>query len=170
MPPGRAVDSPGFFGWLQIARTGLISLVWDIGLSRFYRILVAFPSIPEGAKHATFAPGELYYYVVMIATDEKFRGKGLCAKVLERVKDQAQRDGKPVWLEATTRGSRKVYQKVGFEDVFTDETEEGGGLLIGKGVCDEEGDERSGKEKVGFVIWPMVWWPQGYVKGVGMQS
>lgn len=165
MPPGRAFDAPGFWGWLEMIRKGAVGLFWTLGYKRFGRILWEFPSVTERAKKATFAPGEKYYYVLMVGTDGKYRGKGLCPVLLEQVKAEAQEAGKPIWLEATTMGSRKVYKKCGWVDLETDETEEGGGLRIGKGECDEQGNEKVGGK--GTLIWPMVWWPVGYVKRSG---
>ena len=61
----------------------------------------------------------------------------------------AAKDGVPIWLEATTKHSRDVYAKSGFELVDS--------IPLGKGKSDEHGVKKEGGE--GFEIYAMIWWP-----------
>lgn len=55
----------------------------------------------------------------------------------------------PIWLEATTPGSRTVYEKLGF--VVVEE------ITLGKGQAGPDGRTKKGGE--GVKIWAMVWRP-----------
>ncbi|KAF2786534.1 hypothetical protein K505DRAFT_343728 [Melanomma pulvis-pyrius CBS 109.77] len=165
MPPGRTIDDLSPLSWLKLLFAGVLKLLASLGPTSFLRVLVEYPAIPEPAKHATFAPAETYFYVAMLGTDAKHRGKGLGSQLIGELKRDAQTAGKPIWLEATTERSRAVYAKCGFGDVETEETVEGGGLVVGRGKCDGRGNACKGGGAGGLKIWPMVWWPEGYVNG-----
>jgi hypothetical protein len=57
---------------------------------------------------------------------------------------------KPIWLEATTEYSMKLYVRAGFEVV--DE------IILGRGQVGADGLLK--KDGEGVKIWGMVWWPQ----------
>jgi hypothetical protein len=57
----------------------------------------------------------------------------------------------PIWLEATTLKSCKIYAKLGFEIV-----EE---IVLGKGISAADGTTSKGGE--GVKIWGMLWRPEG---------
>jgi hypothetical protein len=101
MPPGKAVDD----------------LVWRTGISSFLRLLFEYPSLRERAKKMVLSKDEQYYYLLMVGTSADHRGKGLCSAIIKVYQTIAQEKGIPIWLEATTKGSRGVHAKVGFEDV-----------------------------------------------------
>ncbi|KAF2010341.1 hypothetical protein BU24DRAFT_320093, partial [Aaosphaeria arxii CBS 175.79] len=96
---------------------------------------------------------ERYYYVAQVGTLSSRRGRGLCPMVMKGVLERAGRDGTPVWLEASSEGSRRVYARCGFRDV-----EGGEGILLGKGECGMDGERKEKGE--GVRCWPMVWWPE----------
>jgi hypothetical protein len=62
----------------------------------------------------------------------------------------AQADNLPIWLEATTPGSRSLYLSMGFEEV-----EE---IVLGKGKVAADASLQTGGS--GIPLWAMVWWPQ----------
>ncbi|CAM6087000.1 unnamed protein product [Calypogeia fissa] len=63
---------------------------------------------------------------------------------------RAAEDGLPVWLEATTEKSMRLYLQFGWELV-----EE---MVLGKGKAKADGTlTKKGGE--GVKIWAMVWWP-----------
>lgn len=61
----------------------------------------------------------------------------------------AQAANLPIWLEATTAGSRALYLSMGFEEV-----EE---IRLGKGKVAADASLQSGGP--GVSLWAMVWWP-----------
>ena len=63
----------------------------------------------------------------------------------------AARDGLPIWLEASTGNSRRVYERCGFETV--------GEIVLGKGTHGIDGAWQTGGP--GVVVFPMMWWPEG---------
>jgi hypothetical protein len=157
MPPGKAVDDLGLSAWWTLLKQGVIPLIWRTGISSFLRLLFEYPSLGERAKKLVLSKDEQYYYLLMVGTGIDHRGKGLCSAIIREYQTIAQDKGIPIWLEATTKGSRGVYAKAGFEDV-------GEKWIIGEGKCNATGEKATRSEAVGVEIFPMVWWPQGYVR------
>jgi hypothetical protein len=62
----------------------------------------------------------------------------------------AQAANLPIWLEATTPGSRALYLSMGFEEV-----EE---IVLGKGKVAVDATIQPGGP--GIPLWAMVWWPK----------
>jgi hypothetical protein len=162
MPPGQAVDNLNLSAWWKLLQQGVLSLIWRTGITAFLKLLVEYPALGERAKETVLSKTEQHYYVLMIGTTTEHRGKGLCSAIIREYQAIAQKDGMPIWLEATTKGSMSVYAKAGFENVA-------GRWVIGEGKCDASGESANGKEAVGVEIFPMVWWPKGYVKGAEMK-
>jgi ribosomal protein S18 acetylase RimI-like enzyme len=157
MPPGRAVDDLGLSAWWKLLQQGVLSLVWRTGITAFFRLLFEYPAVGERAKRTVLSTDEQYYYLLMTGTSEEHRGKGLCSAIIREYQAIAQEKGLPIWLEATTKGSMSVYAKAGFENVD-------GKWVIGEGKCDASGEKANGKDAVGVEVFPMVWWPNGYVR------
>lgn len=76
--------------------------------------------------------------------------QGLGSSLLAHTQGRARRDGRPVWLEATTEYSRDLYLKRGFEHV--------GDVTLVKGDVSPDGVAKKGGE--GVTIWAMFWRPQ----------
>ena len=91
-----------------------------------------------------------FYYLFFVATREDARGKGLSSALIGKLQERAGRDGLPVWLEATTEYSARVYAKLGFENVGT--------VVLGKGKVDADGIAQVGGG--GVPIHCMIWWPR----------
>ncbi|KAF2472876.1 uncharacterized protein BDR25DRAFT_302476 [Lindgomyces ingoldianus] len=159
MLPGQKVDDLNLLAWLSLIKAGILGLIWTAGLTRFRRVLFEYPALADGVKKTTFNKHEKWYYILMIGTEESHRGKGLCPALIRDLQKKASGEGLPIWLEATSAGSRDVYKKVGFQLV-----EEGGPFILGKGVADAAGEVATGESAVGVEIWAMVWYPEGYVK------
>jgi hypothetical protein len=157
MPPGKAVDDLGLNAWCTLLKQGVLSLIWRTGISSFLKLLFEYPSLGKRAKKIVLSKDEQYHYLLMVGTSVDYRGKGLCSAIITEYQTIAQEKCIPIWLEATTKGSRGVYAKVGFEDV-------GEKWIIGEGKCNANGEKATGVEAVGVEIFPMVWWPQGYVR------
>lgn len=102
-----------------------------------------------------------YYYLSHIGTLDTARGQGLAPALIRSLQERAQGEGLPIWLESSSQGSRKVYLRCGFVDV---EVEGRVGIKMGVGRCDERGEVATGEEAKGVEIYPMVWWPEGYVR------
>ncbi|KAL5406114.1 hypothetical protein PMIN03_008013 [Paraphaeosphaeria minitans] len=156
LPPGESL--------LDISVPALIHLflfrggwrvILSLGLSTWRRFEKGFVAPMEAAKASVFAKGETYYYVAIIGTAAQHRGKGLAQRVSGELTERAQEEGKPVWLEASSLASRRVYRRCGFVDVG--ETT----VLLGKGEVDGAGEAAEGEDAVGVSVFPMVWWPKG---------
>lgn len=75
---------------------------------------------------------------------------GLAKPIVRDHQQTAQAANLPIWLEATTPGSRALYLSMGFEDV-----EE---IVLGKGKVAADATIQPGGP--GIPLWAMVWWPK----------
>ncbi|ORY07411.1 hypothetical protein BCR34DRAFT_631275 [Clohesyomyces aquaticus] len=168
LPPGEAIDNISLFGWLSLIPQGLPKLLYKCGPRHFHRILFEYGAVADSAKRIKFplksqAKKEGYFYVLIIGTEESCRGRGLAGELMKRVLRDAEKAGKPVWLEATSLMSMELYERLGFRVVG--KAGEAGSLVLGKGKCDASGENAKGEEAVGVKIWPMVWIPEGCGEG-----
>jgi GNAT superfamily N-acetyltransferase len=146
LPPGKSVDNP----WTLIP-AGLFSVLWNLGLKGCWRMLGEFEPATGAVRRRVLGVYQgNFYYLFFVATREDARGKGLSSALIERLQERAQEEGLPVWLEATTEYSSKVYAKLGFEYVET--------VVLGKGHADADGTALKGGS--GVPIYCMVWWPE----------
>lgn len=92
-----------------------------------------------------------YWYVFIMGTAKDRRRQGLANALLVHMQDRCRSEahGRPIWLEATTEGSRELYLQHGFQIV--------GDIVLGKGKVGSDGLPQ--KEGEGVTIWSMVWRP-----------
>lgn len=74
---------------------------------------------------------------------------GLAKAIMRDHQQTAQAANLPIWLEATTAGSRALYLSMGFQEV-----EE---IRLGKGNVAADASLQSGGP--GVSLWAMIWWP-----------
>lgn len=77
------------------------------------------------------------------------RFAGLASEVIRAMQKRAEQDGAPLWTEASTPRSAKLYASLGFKAVET--------FMVGKGEADEKGHKKAGGEGVPVVA--MIWRP-----------
>ena len=142
--PGRRVDNP----WTLVP-AGLLGALWKLGFSGCMKMLVEYGQLSDAAKAKGLGEPKTYYYVFFVATEEKSRGKGLSSALIRKAQENARRDSLPLWLEATTEYSWKLYEKLGFETVDR--------WVLGKGHAAADGTAEKGGD--GVPVWGMVWWP-----------
>jgi len=132
----------------------MVPALWSIGPSRFMSRMNAYSAATTPSKKVTFFNGETFFYVQLIGAGSQHRGKGLAPALIRRLQERASGEGKPIYLEASNEGARRVYEKLGFEEV-------GEMIWLGKGECNVEGEVSDGEEAKGVPMWPMVWRPEG---------
>jgi GNAT superfamily N-acetyltransferase len=146
LPPGKSVDNP----WTLIP-AGLFSVLWRLGVKGCWRMFGEYePATGAVRRKALGVYQGNFYYLFFVATREDKRGRGLSSALIKGLLERAQEEGLPVWLEATTEYSSKVYAKLGFERVET--------VVLGKGHADADGTALKGGN--GVPIYCMVWWPE----------
>ncbi|KAK5122331.1 hypothetical protein LTR85_004242 [Meristemomyces frigidus] len=145
MPPGCRVDNP----WTLLP-AGILKVTWKLGLKGCWRMLGEYAPVTDAAKAKGLKGEKSYYYLFFLATKEDCRGKGLSSALIKKAKERAQADGVPLWLEATTEYSWKLYGSLGFETVER--------MVLGKGVAAADGRRKECGEGVPF--WGMIWWPE----------
>lgn len=77
---------------------------------------------------------------------------GLGTNLLTHWLSKARSENLPVYLEATTARSHRLYLKLGFKDVEA--------VRIGKGKAAADGTYEKGGE--GVPVWCMIWEPEGW--------
>lgn len=110
-------------------------------------MLGEFEGAVKRARKRGLARGELPYYIFFVGTRADCRGRGLGEGILQEVTVRAGREGRSVWLEATTASSRRLFLRMGFVDV-----EE---VVMGRGKVGPGGYDQVGGP--GVRLWCMVW-------------
>jgi len=113
-------------------------------------MLSEFTPQTAAAKRKAFPlPDQRYYYVFFLGTHEDGRGKGFCSAIVKHFQEMAAKDQLPIWMEATTEYSMKLYLKLGFHVVQE--------IIIGKGKAAADGTKLV--DGAGIPFWGMVWRP-----------
>lgn len=68
-------------------------------------------------QQAESHPDRPHWYLPMIGVDPVHQGKGVGSRLLERALAICDAEGLPAYLESTSPGSRKLYERHGFEVV-----------------------------------------------------
>jgi ribosomal protein S18 acetylase RimI-like enzyme len=146
MQPNKRVDNP--WTWLP---AGLIPALLKIGFKGFLRMIMEYEPETDKLRRKAMINGthQNCYYVFFVATSAEHRGRGLSSALLREAQATAAQNGLPLWLEATTEYSWKLYSKLGFETVGT--------LVLGKGRVGSDGLDK--KDGEGVPVRGMVWWP-----------
>lgn len=119
----------------------MVPALWSIGPSRFMSRMNAYNLATTPIKKSTFSNGETFFYIQFIGAGAQHRGKGLAPGLIEKLQERATEEGKPIYLEASNEGARRVYEKLGFEEV-------GGMIWLGRGECAKGGEVDEGGEGV----------------------
>ncbi|KAJ5401106.1 hypothetical protein N7465_011595 [Penicillium sp. CMV-2018d] len=144
IPPGGYIDNVWTLLW-----AGFLGVLWKMGLAGVKRLWFEFSGMIDNAKRKGLRGQSRYYYVFSLGTEHEHRGKGLAKAIMRDHQQTAQAANLPIWLEATTAGSRALYVSMGFEEV-----EE---IRLGKGKVAADASLQSGGP--GVSLWAMVWWP-----------
>lgn len=102
--------------------------------------------IAEATKEGRLR-GRPYWYLFLIGRDPAYTGPSVATQLIEPFLEKARRDSVPIWLDASSERSRKLYRKLGFQDV-----EE---MRVGQGKSDQEGNVVESGE--GVSLWAMVY-------------
>ena len=114
-------------------------------------MLFDYGGVADASEAKAFNGQHKHYYIFLVGTMAECEGRGLGTSIVKYWQEIAAREGVPVFLEASTEYSMKLYLKLGFEIV-----DEG---VIGKGKANRQGEIMKGGE--GVRLWPMVWRPSG---------
>ncbi|CAM1503794.1 Fc.00g013850.m01.CDS01 [Cosmosporella sp. VM-42] len=146
--PGQRYDS-----FMTILKSGGVPATLKTGLKPAFRVLLEYLEALDKAKAKVLPKGHLYdcYYVLITATRPTHRKQGLLTAMTQRIMGLARKDGKPIWLEATTEYSKRQFTRFGFEVA--------GEINVGKGKVDKDGMRKKGGE--GVTITGMLWRPEG---------
>lgn len=134
--------------------SGLLGLMWDLGLGGVKRIPLGYGLAADAAKakylDLSGPKKEPYYYVFIIGAGNEARGKGLGSKLMTEVREKCKAEGVACWLESTTEGSKRLYERLGWEV-----KEE---IVLGKGEVGADGLVKEGGK--GVKIWGMLYRPE----------
>lgn len=111
IPPGKFPLND--FRLLQL---GLYALPFKLRLSRLRQLLSLFLTIEEHHKHDIPQP---HWYLCMLGVSPAYQRTGIGSLLLQPIIKQADKEGLPCYLETTTPGGVRFYQRLGFEVVRT---------------------------------------------------
>lgn len=154
LPPGRSIDNLRTY-W----KAGLHRMLYRIGFVGVKHMMWDYEGQTASAKkEGLYSRGWTeFYYLFLLSTREGCRGRGMGAALVERCKERAREEGVPIWLEATTEGSMRLYKRLGF-----DLSKE---ITLGKGEADLSGNRERGG--AGVKLWAMIWEPHPFKAGRG---
>ncbi|TKA73891.1 hypothetical protein B0A55_03797 [Friedmanniomyces simplex] len=144
IPPGKRVDNP----WTLVP-AGILGALFKLGIAGCRRMLFEYEPLTDAARRKALGGQKEFYYVFFVATRAEARGRGLSSALLKSAQRRAAEEQVPVWLEATTEYSWKLYQKLGFETIDT--------IVLGRGYAGPDGSQQKGGE--GVPVRGMIWWP-----------
>ncbi|KAK7935907.1 hypothetical protein PG985_001402 [Apiospora marii] len=140
LPPGR----------------GVVGAVVELGFTSIKRMYTDLIAPIERLKRQHLTPEERaggYGYLTVVGTAPARQGQGLGGALLRRMQALATAaGGRPIWLEASSEGSRRLYERHGFVVVGevvagrggrgggrAREGWGGGGSVLGHGLAEGEG-------------------------------
>ena len=144
LPPGKRIDNP----WTLIP-AGFFQVLWKLGIAGCNRMLREFEPAVTAMRRWELGDSTHFYYLFLIATRDDARGRGLSSALIRKLQHRAQQEDAPVWLEATSVGSARLYAKLGFKSV--------GKVILGEGVAAPDGSREQGGS--GVPVDCMVWRP-----------
>jgi hypothetical protein len=171
LPPGKKVDNP-----ITALQAGFLGVIRKLGFKGSKRIMIEFPSLTAARKKAHLVPlTKRYHYLFFLGCATAAQGKGLGGAVLKRTQDRILASGPnastitlppgdtpleflPIWLESSSLGSKRLYERCGFRQVGED-------CILAKGTHHGDGRPVSGEMKgkgEGVRIYPMIWVPEGF--------
>ncbi|KAK6849970.1 hypothetical protein PG990_001105 [Apiospora arundinis] len=146
LPPGKVMPM-----MTAIFHRGVLSALFQLGLTSCKRAYTDYLKLVDGLKRKHLTAEERqngYGYLAVIATAPARQGQGLGSVLLRRM--QAMAGDRPIWLESSSMGSRRLYERHGF--VVAEE------VVIGRGRVGADGLEAATPEEtVGVTFWVMVW-------------
>jgi ribosomal protein S18 acetylase RimI-like enzyme len=109
IPPGKYPLND--FRLLQL---GLYALPFKLRLSRLAKLISLFIKIEKHHKRDMLQP---HWYLFMLGVSPAYQGQGIGNLLLQPIFKQADRERLPCYLETSTEGGVRFYQRLGFEVV-----------------------------------------------------
>ncbi len=106
MPPGQYPLNP----WRMLA-VGLYQVPFRIGFGKFIQFSQLFQTVEHWHQKDVPTP---HWYLSMLAVAPQSQGRGIGGQLIQPILQQADRDGLPCYLETTTEGAVRFYQRHGF--------------------------------------------------------
>ncbi|PSN62066.1 hypothetical protein BS50DRAFT_503411 [Corynespora cassiicola Philippines] len=111
LPPGQNMDD----FWTML-RSGMWRLNYRLSPEGKRRFFTEFLPLLHDTMHGTLGDRDAEsWYLVYLGTKPSGRGKGYARKLITHVTQQADREGRPVYLESSNEVNPPIYRKFGFE-------------------------------------------------------
>jgi ribosomal protein S18 acetylase RimI-like enzyme len=104
----------------------VLALPFQIGWRNTRRISMAFSKAEELRNRNMSQP---HWYLIVLGVLSNYQGQGIGGRLLEPVLKQADLEGYPCYLETSTEGAVRFYQRHGFEVIATERLLENAPLL-----------------------------------------
>lgn len=96
---------------LQMASSGVLTIPFYM---RWDRMLEAFSFLIEEALQRG-QRREPHWYLAMLGVGSQYQGQGIGGQLLQPILERADREKMPCYLETSTEGAVRFYQRLGFE-------------------------------------------------------
>ncbi|KAF2188217.1 hypothetical protein K469DRAFT_660816 [Zopfia rhizophila CBS 207.26] len=112
MPPSKNMDD-----LITIFRSGMWRLNYKLSAEGKRRFFNEFLPLLHDTKHGVLGDrDDDSWYLVYLGSRPGARGKGYARKLIEHVTKQADREGRPCYLESSNAINPPIYRKFGFEE------------------------------------------------------
>ncbi|KJH72990.1 GNAT family N-acetyltransferase [Aliterella atlantica] len=99
---------------LRLVQLGLYALPFKLRLSRIRQLISLFLTIEKHHKQDLSQP---HWYLFMLGVSPTYQSQGIGSLLLQPILNQADRERLPCYLETSTEGGVRFYQRLGFEVV-----------------------------------------------------
>lgn len=100
----------------RLLQLGLYTLPFKMRLSRLGQFISLFLTIEKHHKQDLSQP---HWYLFVLGVSPTYQSQGIGSLLLQPILNQADREKLPCYLETSTEGGVRFYQRLGFEVVRT---------------------------------------------------
>lgn len=122
VPPGKSANNL----WLMM-QSGFLLAPFKFKWSKFGR-LIKMLTLQE-KQHKQHMSNTPHWYLALLGVAPEYQGKGIGANLIKPILEEADKSGIPCYLETSTQGAVKFYQRHGFEIAWTGKLDENGPQL-----------------------------------------
>jgi ribosomal protein S18 acetylase RimI-like enzyme len=117
IPPGHSTNNI-----LRFLRVGVIALLFKISIRKLGIFLSMLFTAEKYHKQSMKEP---HRYLMLLGVSPNFQGQGIGGMLLEPVLEQADIEGFSCYVETSTQGAVRFYQRYGFEIIWNGELSKG---------------------------------------------
>lgn len=106
---------------LRLLQLGFIAFPLHVRLTRLVEYFSTFSRVEKYRQDMT----QPHWYLMMLGVAPAYQNQGIGASLLQPILQRADQDGVPCYLETSTEGGVRFYQRQGFEILRSDRVAKG---------------------------------------------